>query len=638
MINLQKTIKRIFLIISVYVILVLSINFIGIPNLNTAVNDIKTNINAINTTSSDMALPSRVLANIMNQVNADASNLSNDNLIDAFSSNLSKLITLNDQTAQSNQKLLANMDSLSKYKLFLNNTTIKNIQAISESQLAESATFKDLISSVTIEEIPSDGINEYVSELDNSSKTLISLQNQLDQQILNLVTWVGNIIIIILILVILMILLLFYRIIVSDQKYILKSFEHMSNRIFDLKKLPYSKPFFEETQIIHQRIQEMFTQEAFVDEVKSVLASSYHIDDVMEDLFSILSKENNIDRIGIAFVDYNKKKFIAEHGVSSYTNILLGTGFEMAFSGTSLTEILATRETIINNDLEAYFEKKPESLSLSLIIEEGIKSNMIVPLSMGNVVFGILFFSSKEKHFFLKEHQLLAEKIVNETSAFLNRAYFTKVILSNITNGFSELVEKKDTETGVHITRMVAYSTIIANALCNKDLDAYPVDNKFVMEVERNASSHDIGKVGIPDSILKKPGKLTPDEWIIMKTHTSMGADIFKSLREGLHVFSSNFYHVAEEIARYHHERWDGSGYPEGLSGHDIPLSARIVAVADVFDALTSKRHYKPAFSVDKALEIIIDSKGTHLDPVLVDVFIENMDKVMEIYSSLKED
>ena len=166
----------------------------------------------------------------------------------------------------------------------------------------------------------------------------------------------------------------------------------------------------------------------------------------------------------------------------------------------------------------------------------------------------------------------------------------------------------------------------------SKGLPGYTVNRKFVLEIERNASAHDIGKVGIPDEILKKPGKLTPEEWLIMKRHAGFGADIFKSLREGLRVFDADFYRFAEEIARYHHERWDGTGYPEGLRGEAIPLSARIVALADVFDAITSKRVYKAPFSFEQSVQMIKESSGTHLDPVLVDVFIENIEKVWEIY------
>jgi response regulator RpfG family c-di-GMP phosphodiesterase len=121
-----------------------------------------------------------------------------------------------------------------------------------------------------------------------------------------------------------------------------------------------------------------------------------------------------------------------------------------------------------------------------------------------------------------------------------------------------------------------------------------------------------------------------------MKTHAELGADVFKSLRDGLSVFDSDFYKFAEEIARYHHEKWDGSGYPEGLTGSEIPLSARIVAVADVFDALTSKRTYKEPFSFEASVEMIKEASGKHFDPVVVDCFIANLDKAWVIYQEIE--
>jgi HD-GYP domain-containing protein (c-di-GMP phosphodiesterase class II) len=178
---------------------------------------------------------------------------------------------------------------------------------------------------------------------------------------------------------------------------------------------------------------------------------------------------------------------------------------------------------------------------------------------------------------------------------------------------------------------MVKYSVAIARGLRLKKLPGYEIDRKFILEIERNASSHDIGKVGIPDSVLKKPGKLNPDEWVTMKTHAAIGADIFRDLRMGLTAFDPEFYKMAEEIARHHHEKWDGTGYPDGLKGTEIPLSARIVAIADVFDALTSKRVYKEAFSLDDSLDIIRNSRGNHLDPVIVDVFFENLEVMKAI-------
>ena len=137
---------------------------------------------------------------------------------------------------------------------------------------------------------------------------------------------------------------------------------------------------------------------------------------------------------------------------------------------------------------------------------------------------------------------------------------------------------------------------------------------------------HDIGKVGIPDHILLKPGKLTPEEWEIMKTHTTLGCDAIALAERDIDT-SVEFLHQAKEIVRSHHERWDGNGYPDGLAGDDIPLSARLMTVADVFDALISKRVYKQAIAFSTVRKIMAEGRGTQFDPDIIDVFLAGCDE-----------
>lgn len=179
----------------------------------------------------------------------------------------------------------------------------------------------------------------------------------------------------------------------------------------------------------------------------------------------------------------------------------------------------------------------------------------------------------------------------------------------------------KDNETGMHIIRMSHYARILAKEL------GFP---KYAcQELFEAAPMHDVGKIGIPDSILLKPGKLTPEEWDIMRQHTTIGAKIIGEHR-------SSLLQLASKLALYHHEKWDGSGYPHGIKGEEIPLEARIIALVDVFDALTSKRPYKEAWSVEDAAKHIIESSGTHFDPVVVMAFescLPDMIKVKEKWS-----
>jgi len=176
--------------------------------------------------------------------------------------------------------------------------------------------------------------------------------------------------------------------------------------------------------------------------------------------------------------------------------------------------------------------------------------------------------------------------------------------------------EYKDAETAAHILRLSKYSELIAKKM------GLPENE---VEIIRDASPmHDIGKIGVPDYILQKKGPLTAKEFEIMKTHPAIGASIFKRAKTPL-------YEACRAIALTHHERWDGSGYPQGLKGEEIPLYARIVAVADVFDALTSVRHYKPAYSLDKSLQLMKEGIGTHFDPKVVDAFIKCLPEIKKI-------
>lgn len=185
-----------------------------------------------------------------------------------------------------------------------------------------------------------------------------------------------------------------------------------------------------------------------------------------------------------------------------------------------------------------------------------------------------------------------------------------------------KLAESRDDDTGDHIERTSGYCRLIAEKLRESAVYRDVIDDAFVENMAKASPLHDIGKVGIPDAILLKPGRLTDEEFQIMKTHVSLGYETLASV-EKLYPANS-FLRFGMEIARYHHEKWDGSGYLEGLAGEQIPLSARIMALADVYDALRSKRVYKEAFSHEKALEIIAKRRGSHFDPAVVDIFLQN--------------
>ncbi|RCS40390.1 response regulator [Bremerella cremea] len=193
----------------------------------------------------------------------------------------------------------------------------------------------------------------------------------------------------------------------------------------------------------------------------------------------------------------------------------------------------------------------------------------------------------------------------------------------------ARLAESRDTETGEHLERVREYSRCLARAMANMPQFADVIDGEFIRLIYQTSPLHDIGKVGIPDGVLLKPGKLTAEEFEVMKKHTILGAD---TLDAALKKFPrARFLRMARDIAAAHHEKWDGSGYPYGLSGTDIPLSARIVAVADVYDALTTRRIYKDAYPTDYAEKVIRENSGKHFDPNVVTAFENCKDQFVQL-------
>lgn len=189
----------------------------------------------------------------------------------------------------------------------------------------------------------------------------------------------------------------------------------------------------------------------------------------------------------------------------------------------------------------------------------------------------------------------------------------------------AHLAETRDPETGNHILRTQRYVQRMAEALREHTRFSTFLNRHNVDLLAKSAPLHDIGKVGIPDHILLKPGPLDADEWEIMKTHAKLGSDAIEQAESDVDK-PLEFLLLAKEIAHWHHEKWDGSGYPDGLSGDAIPISARLMAVADVFDALISARVYKPAMSFEEARKVIAAGRGTHFDPDVVEAFINHFD------------
>jgi len=192
--------------------------------------------------------------------------------------------------------------------------------------------------------------------------------------------------------------------------------------------------------------------------------------------------------------------------------------------------------------------------------------------------------------------------------------------------GLAKLAESRDKETGEHLARMRCVCKAIAEELHSSDGYHDQMDEKFIEDLADSCALHDLGKVAVPDAVLLKPGPLTDEEYEVIQKHTAIGGDALKAIDERLG--NESFIRIGQEIAYFHHERYDGTGYPTGLKGEEIPLSARIVAVADVYDALTSKRCYRDPVAPEEALDYIVRSRGRHFDPNVVDAFLRAYERL----------
>lgn len=337
------------------------------------------------------------------------------------------------------------------------------------------------------------------------------------------------------------------------------------------------------------------------------------------------------DRFSLAIYERETDNLIAYHAYKTdIKNIKLKAGFTQKLSDTSLKDMIKEKKEFrIIDDLT-----KINSESSKLLLDEGILSNLTIPIIINDRLYGFLFFASKEKKAFTEENftiGLIFSKIVKY------RFFYSYAIQDNIkTLGDSvvNIVEFKDEETYNHTIRVSLYSDLIADYLAEKEI----ISPQKAREIRDFAPLHDIGKVGIPDHILLKPGKLTKEEFEIIKTHPIIGAKIIDSSNEKIYGdIGYKLLDTAFNIIYEHHENWNGSGYPLGKKGEEISIEARIVAIADVFDALTTKRPYKDPIPFEESLNILNSQSGIKFDPYLIKIFNEKIDIVKDIYEKLKD-
>lgn len=396
--------------------------------------------------------------------------------------------------------------------------------------------------------------------------------------------------------------------------------------------LPYISSIFKD-------ISDIKTNFEIMDNTIIGTMKGYSIKETLEELSNNddFKKYINFHRIGIATVE--REHFVAGLSINKISPVKLKRGFKVKKTDSpSLSKIVEKKEIRIINDLEKHLEDNPNSKSTQLILEEGFRSSLTVPLfKVDGKVVGILFFSSIEKNAYKQLDVYKIQSLTEILSYVFEKNMLIEDLVTNSILSFVKLVEGKDPETSNHLDRMAYYSKIIAKKLATQEKYQQKMDYYYIDNLLKYAPLHDIGKVGVPDNILLKPGKLSDSEFDIMKNHTKIGAKILSYFQNNLRKYDINVFIMAVQIAVAHHEKWNGKGYPNGIEGEKIPLAARIVAVADVFDALSSKRIYKNAFPFDESVKMVNELSGESFDPDVVKAFNEALTEIREIYDEMKE-
>ncbi len=251
-------------------------------------------------------------------------------------------------------------------------------------------------------------------------------------------------------------------------------------------------------------------------------------------------------------------------------------------------------------------------------MQEGAYDFLLKPIQLKQLLVSITNALEKKRlRDEIENYQKNLERLVEQRTAQINQAMKAlEVSHLDTINRLCQAAEYRDDETGYHVLRISKYCEILARGLNMSDEETWLLTKASPL--------HDIGKIGIPDSVLLKPGRLTVEEFEVMKRHATIGGAILRNA-------TSKVSRVAEQVALTHHEKWNGSGYPNQLKGEEIPLMGRVTAVADVFDALTMKRCYKPAFSIEKSAEIINEGNGNHFDPKVIEIFNSNFEEMVRV-------
>jgi len=390
-----------------------------------------------------------------------------------------------------------------------------------------------------------------------------------------------------------------------------------------------------ELSVLSHTINNMATSLNAIFKLTSDVNSTNTVDETLQTVYREFNMISPINWAGIFSVNANRTRIKLDRMFSDVDSHL-NEGTEFDYIGSYMANLLNENEITIIDNIAEITDQYPHSAISKLHTADKLNSALLLPLTTSFKDDSVIVFASHELNAFDSSKSGLIRFIGDQ----LNHSFEKNVVMENLVisavEGMAKLAESRDPETGDHLLRMSIYSSIITQQLRRNSPYAPQIDNRYIRDILRFAPMHDIGKVGIEDNILLKPGRLTDEERNIMQQHPIIGGDVLRRCEAQMNQVGLSIFKTGIEIADAHHEKYDGSGYPNLLRGTDIPLAARIVAVADVFDALTSRRPYKDAWSVEKALQLLAEESGHHFDPVVVNAFNESIDEIMEIYHKYK--
>ncbi|MBQ3669919.1 MAG: HD domain-containing protein [Treponema sp.] len=282
--------------------------------------------------------------------------------------------------------------------------------------------------------------------------------------------------------------------------------------------------------------------------------------------------------------------------------------------------------------IEQKYNIKSQELMFSIV---GLAILLIVMIFLCVMNIRVNYDARKYTNFLEENTQGLEHQIIDQWNMLNDKNHDLLSMQESVIEGMATIIEYRDVNTGMHVQKTKRYVQMLTNYLFEHKLHTDEVDERFISIIGNAAAMHDIGKIAISDRILNKPGKFTDEEFEIMKNHTVLGAGIVRQIFE--HRIDDDMLRMCIDVVQYHHEKWNGSGYPFGLEGTDIPLSARIMAIADVFDACVSRRVYKDKIPVEEVFEIIKKDAGTHFDPELASIFISMKDDVVSYLDEMNK-